>query len=103
MRPPALVASTLDTSEGNLTFHYRVTRWLLQYEGMPVDNHFPDPWLQYTFARNDNYRKQWRKTPFLQAEAICSMLDAVEQVALDWWREVPLCNQPPVIRGYLGV
>jgi hypothetical protein len=99
-----VVAAILDGTEGNMCFHYFVSRWCSKQIDSDKVNSWPEDALAYTIQYYDKKKLAVERASFYQG--------AYQLLAIDWlnkhlefvqrcWRKVPENRRPRVITRYV--
>lgn len=97
-----IIAKIIDNSEGNLTFHYYISKWVASdtYDEKllpPIDS------LKHSFVTNIKFIDKIKKElPKEQNEMLIKFIELVLETITRFWNEVPVEKIPDVIKGYIN-
>jgi 5'-deoxynucleotidase YfbR-like HD superfamily hydrolase len=96
-----LIAKLIDNTEGNMTFHYFVTKWI-KSDAYKRELMFPDDSLEYSFDINKTF-KESIKGQFNENEQrkLMHFIDIALENIRDFWKKVPENRIPEKVKQNL--
>lgn len=97
-----IIAKIIDNSEGNLTFHYYISKWVASdtYNGKLLP---PTDSLKHSFVTNIKFMDKIKKElPKEQSEILIKFIELVLETITGFWNKVPVEKIPNVIKEYIN-
>lgn len=98
--PISLLAKIIDFTDGNLVFHYFISRWVGTGRRRKIP---PATALEYTFSRSEEYRRRISEASFLPyikelcLKILTDQIDCVKEM----WQKIETDKVPPAIARFI--
>ncbi len=97
----ALFAKIIDNSEGNMTFHYFISRWVAS-DKFDLAKLPPQDSLKHTFLTNQKFLENVQKSlPNSETEKLTELIELVLRNIRNMWKDMPSSRTPSVVKEYL--